>query len=132
MTLDRINNDGHYSPENCRWVPRVLQVRNRSNTIMIEAFGLNLSMAEWAQKLALPYNTLLQRKRRGLPAEVILAPNYNVKPIGDARKNRRDSVRVLVDGQAMRVQQWADQQGVSYVTAYKRARSKGMLVKATN
>ena len=131
MTLDRIDNDGHYSPDNCRWVPRVLQVRNRSNTVMIEAFGKNLSIAEWAQKLGLSYDTLLQRKRRGLPAEAILSPEYNVKPTGDARKSRKDSVRVLVDGKEMRVQQWADLQGVSYVTAYKRAKSQGRLVRAS-
>lgn len=129
MTLDRIDNDGDYSPDNCRWVPTVMQVRNRSNTVIVEAFGQKLPLAEWAQKLGLSYDTLLLRKRRGLSPEAILSLAYNIKPKGDARKPRADGIRVSVDGQLVSVQQWADSQGVSYVTAYKRAKARGLLIK---
>ena len=33
LCIDRINNDGSYSPENCRWTTRLVQVRNRGNNV---------------------------------------------------------------------------------------------------
>lgn len=61
LTLDRENNNGPYSPENCRWVSRKEQSRNRCSTILLEYKGECLPLSEWAEKLNMKYSTLYGR-----------------------------------------------------------------------
>lgn len=45
--IDRINNDGPYCPDNCRWVSRKNSANNRSSTYRITAFGETKSLHQW-------------------------------------------------------------------------------------
>lgn len=47
--LDRIDNDGPYSPENCRFVSGATNCRNKSNNNLIAAFGEKKSLADWVE-----------------------------------------------------------------------------------
>lgn len=49
QTLDRQDNDGPYSPENCRWANYVEQNRNRRDNRMIEAFGERKCISAWLE-----------------------------------------------------------------------------------
>lgn len=51
LTLDRVNNDGPYSPENCRWTTVGVQCRNKRNTVNITALGRTQCSADWAREL---------------------------------------------------------------------------------
>lgn len=49
MTLDRTNNDGNYEPGNVRWVPHRTNCLNKSDKVVITAFGLPLQLHEWEE-----------------------------------------------------------------------------------
>lgn len=61
LTLDRINNDGGYTPSNCRWVTMKENSNNRSSCHFVTAFGETHSLKEWSDLLGISYNTLKKR-----------------------------------------------------------------------
>lgn len=63
FTLERIDNDADYSPENCRWATRKEQNNNRSTTRLIYFGGETLSAAAWAERLGITKATMYYRLR---------------------------------------------------------------------
>ena len=73
-TLDRIDVDGDYSPENCRWVDMKTQSRNKRDTIYLEVNGVLRTLSEWAEMYGLRYDTIWRRYKSGKTPDEILAP----------------------------------------------------------
>lgn len=65
-TLDRIDNNSGYSPNNCRWANHQEQCNNQSSNKIIAFNGESHSMSEWADVIGMEYTTLRARIRRGM------------------------------------------------------------------
>jgi len=72
-TLDRIDNNGPYSPANCRWATRRVQTENRCNTIFLQYERARLTLAELARQLGITYAQAYRRYRIGDSADRIAA-----------------------------------------------------------
>ena len=64
-TLDRIDSNGNYSPDNCRWVTMSEQDKNRRNSVLIELNGEIRNITEWSKITGLNRSTLNNRYWRG-------------------------------------------------------------------
>jgi hypothetical protein len=79
MTLDRIDNDGPYCRENCRWATRGEQANNKRNNHLIEYVGLSYTAAQWSRITGFRVQTILSRLRLGWSTERTLTEPIKTK-----------------------------------------------------
>lgn len=72
-TLDRVDNDGDYEPNNCRWSTPLQQSRNNRNCRMLAYQGKTQSVTEWAEELSISRQTIYGRLYRGCSTEEALS-----------------------------------------------------------
>lgn len=72
MSLDRIENSGGYSKENCRWATRRQQRLNRNDVNWITFDGKTMSLKDWATHLGVSYQALTVRFRNKWSIEKML------------------------------------------------------------
>jgi hypothetical protein len=72
-TLERKDNDGPYSPENCYWATRTQQARNKRNNRLLTYRGLTLCVAGWAERLGMKSQVIRDRLYWGWSVEDTLA-----------------------------------------------------------
>ncbi len=71
-SIDRIDNNKEYSPENCRWATRMEQMANFRRNRYVSFNGKTLHVAEWTRKLGFGERTIAARLNRGWTTEAAL------------------------------------------------------------
>lgn len=64
LTIDRIDNNKGYSPDNCRWADQETQSRNRASNVKIRIGNATKTLVEWCEIFDLNYKTVYARYRR--------------------------------------------------------------------
>ena len=104
LSIDRRDNDGNYTPDNCRWVDQTTQNRNKSNVVWIELEGEVKRLIEWAEELDIKPSILHDRMRAGWEAKDILNPNIRKSRLGE---------KIYYNGDSRTISEWAEITGIS-------------------
>lgn len=114
MTLDRIDVDGDYAPDNCRWASRVEQQNNMSTNRLFTYEDKAQTLAEWARELGLAYHVLKYRLNRGWePPELFTKENLKGKTVKHL---------VEYEGEMIPLKEASARSGVPMQTLYWRMR----------
>lgn len=84
LEIDRKENDGNYTPENCRFVSAKENCNNKSNTLYISYEGEKHSLLSICEKYGHNYKTILKRmKTHGYSFEEAISKKFNEMPRGE-------------------------------------------------
>ena len=79
LTLDRIETNGHYCPENCRWASRKDQANNRRSSRYLTMGGRTQSLQQWADELNVDKCTIWRRLANGWSVERALTEPVHIE-----------------------------------------------------
>ena len=93
MSIDRIDNNKGYSPENCRWATKSEQQNNTRNNRLITYNNETLNVSQWSVRMGWDASVLRTRLRRSWTIEEALTT-----PVGQRRTSKQNVVSGVNDG----------------------------------
>jgi hypothetical protein len=114
LELDREDNEGNYTPDNCRWVTKKVNGRNKRNNHLVTANGKTQCVTAWAEETGISYDVIYMRiNQMGWPEDMAVTTPLT-----------RRKWDVTAYGKTKPIAQWSKEMGISYI-AIKRRLQRG-------
>lgn len=102
LSIDRVNNNKGYSPDNCRWVDNFVQANNTINNVFVEIEGKILTLAQQAKKYGIPYAAIYYRHKQGVKGKDLVS------------KSKKEKIMVNYESETLCLKEWSRKTGISY------------------
>jgi hypothetical protein len=97
-SIDRINNNEGYDPDNCRWTTQLTQMNNTRRNAKYEAHGKLQTITEWARDLGIPdYEVRRRLAKYSIEDALSKEPNPQPPKVGRPKVSFRDDASVKID-----------------------------------
>ena len=116
LSLERIDTDGDYTPENCQWAKWSDQMRNRRDRLLLTVNGVTKPLMQWCEERGIAYHNALQRLKTGFEPEEVLS---------EQSLKRRDLKYITRNGMTKSLHEWCQLLKMSYATVRARIANYG-------
>jgi hypothetical protein len=105
-TIDRIDVNGNYCKENCRWITKTEQTMNKTNTLYLTFNNKTKTVIDWSKEFGID----VQKIRRRMHS------NWDIKDILSKNRSNRKMAKLFIEfnGMSKSVKEWSVITGINY------------------